>query len=70
MSYTVSPDELDHASLNGRAYVSPRANSRVVRCIVGSCRKLVSVGDGRRLWLDGFHRGFICPPCRKALWGT
>ena len=64
MSLTVGAEEMDRAVQAGRVQITGRANSRVVRCIVSSCRKLLAVGEGRRLYIDATRRGFIGPECR------
>lgn len=64
MSLLVTPEELDRALKARKVQITGRANSRAVRCVVSSCRTLLAVGEGRRLWIDGHRRGFIGPECR------
>ena len=55
-------EALDIAIAAGKAEYTGRANARPCRCVV--CRALCAVGEGRRLWIDGHKRGFICPKCQ------
>lgn len=64
MSLTVSPEEYDRAARAGVVQVTGRANARPVRCVIEGCRKLLAVGVGRRLWIDGHRRGFV-GPCHR-----
>jgi hypothetical protein len=59
----VSDRELEVALAAGKLQLT-RRNARVVRCCLAECRALVPVGTGRRLWLDGFARGFLCLMCQ------
>jgi hypothetical protein len=60
----ISPDELDVAVQAGKVKITV-ANQRVVHCTC--CRILVAEGAGRRVWVDGFCRGFLGPECWKGL---
>lgn len=59
MSLLVSPEEYDRAEAAGKLQITGRANARAVRCVLSTCRKLIPPGEGRRLWIDGFRRGFV-----------
>lgn len=64
MSLTVGAEEMDRALKAGRVQITGRANARPVRCNIASCRTLLAVGVGRRLYIDNIRRGFIGPECR------
>ena len=51
--------ELDRAVAAGRAELT-RVNTRAVRCTVQGCPVRIPPGHGRRLFLDGHPRGFVC----------
>lgn len=55
----VSDDELDRA-LAAHVLELTRPNARAVQCCRASCRRIIPEGQGRRLWIDGHARGFLC----------
>lgn len=55
----VGDDELEVAMAAGKIRLTVR-NKRPVFCCRIACRKVVPEGTGRRLWVDGFARGFLC----------
>lgn len=55
----VSDDELDRA-LAAHVLELTRPNARAVACARASCRRIIPEGQGRRLWIDGHARGFLC----------
>lgn len=55
----VTATELDRAVAAGRTELT-RANARAVRCTLRDCRVIIAPGEGRRLFIDGHARGFLC----------
>ena len=62
---TVTAEEIDRA-IRARKFELTRGNARVIKC--AHCRQLCQPGEARRLWIDGFKRGFLClARCCKGL---
>jgi len=59
-----SPEELDTAVRNGTLLLT-RRNHRATRCANRACRALVPPGQGRRLWIERHHRGYLCKQCQR-----
>lgn len=60
----IGVDELEVAVKESKVRLTV-PNVRPVHCCC--CRILVEEGAGRRLWVDGFCRGFLGPECWKGL---
>jgi len=56
--------ELDRAVVAGKVELT-RPNKRAVGC--AHCGRLMQVGAGRRVWLDGHARGFLCQGCCQGV---
>jgi hypothetical protein len=61
--------ELDAAARAGKVECT-RPNARPVRCSADGCRRLVGVGQARRVWVDGHARGFLCGACQWTVLET
>lgn len=61
--------ELDRAAEYGKVEFA-RANVRAVRCATEGDRRLIPPGGGRRIYIDGLARGFVCSACQWAVLTT
>jgi hypothetical protein len=61
--------ELDRAAAAGKVELT-RGNARPVRCATQGDRRLIPEGQGRRVWIDGHARGFLCGACQWAVLTT
>ena len=50
----------------GLVQLTLRRNGRAVRCAVVQCGRLCRVGEGRRVFVGGQKRGFMCPSCQRG----
>lgn len=60
----IAAAELDRACAAGKVELT-RPNRKATGC--AHCRRLIQVGTGRRVWIDGHARGFLCLGCCRGV---